>query len=1664
MGDALDLVSGSRNKFVFVHNNFLGGEIEQVINNVTQVITNTGIRTQISVVGQEVELFEICRSSIRGTSACIAAAVFHSSPTEGPGGNWNYTLRADDALERKVDVNSKNNDAQIYAIPFQHAVDMAISQTSVTTGGSVLTSNAFEYPYTSLSQEERETQIRVHFMSTVINILAVAFFIGMVGVIYHLTGMMVGERETGLSSLLDCMMPNLKRWQPQWVRLLSFHLAFDIVYLPGWLVIAVILKVSIFVNTSIGVLFLFQILAGLSLASMSLLFAVCFHRAQLSGIVSVLVAIILAVLAQAINTSGTAIVAILSLLFPPMTYTFFIIIVAQWERQDEATNLIQAAPENASEVPGIALLFFMLVQAVVYPFIATWVERRIHGTASNNRTVTRSKSVAAVSVTNFSKVYQPSGVSRLLGKLGGAHRQPVLAVNKLSFSALRGQILVLLGANGSGKSTTLEAVAGLAKITSGNIHVNYDRSSGAFGLCPQKNVMWDLLTVEEHVRIMNKLKSTESVDSIAEIRQLIAACDLGHKRGSWSRTLSGGQKRKLQLAMMFTGGSNVCCIDEISSGLDPISRRKIWDILLAERGARSIILTTHFLDEADLLADQIAILSKGVLQAAGTSVELKQELGSGYRVLIYNTSGIPPRRYHGIKSEVQYDQTVYKLKDSAEASKFVEQLEKDGIYDYQVNGPTIEDVFLKVAEEVRTSAPGPNMVLNRRKSSGLTISTYMKEDNAPLELLSGQKISIPMQALVLFRKRFIVLRRNPVPQIAAFLVPVVAAGLVTLFLRHFNKLGCSIEGTTDFSPIQSLASQKKLHLVIGPRSAVPDSTIQLFQSTLWGGGTIGSGQILPQSIHFVDSVDEFNDYMAYNYANVTPGGLFAGTATVPPFFVWKGDGYDWRGRGEVYLATVMQNFLDVVLTQIPISHQYVSFDSPWSPDFGKVLQLMVYFGLACAVYPAFFALYPTIERIRHVRALHYSNGVRPLPLWTAYLAFDFIVILFVSVLATVIFAASADVWYHIAYLFVTLLFYGIASALLSYIISLFARSQLSAFALAAGGQSTMFLLYFLAYIGILTYSPTEKIDAYILVAAFTIGSISPTANLARAMYIALNVFSLDCKGRVLQTNPTLLKIYGQPILYLVLQCVFLFSLLLWLEGGSMVPKFRSKTTVNDVEKKHGSSRFADDMSRPGSLARGLRVDHLTKEFKGNLAVDDVSFQATPGEVYALLGPNGAGKSTTISLVRGDLRPTSGDVFVENISVTKNLVEARQQLGVCPQFDAMDVMTVREHLEFYASIRGVSRPSHNVAEVIRAVGLQSYANRMAHALSGGNKRKLSLGIALMGNPSVLLLDEPSSGMDAASKRIMWRTLASVVPGRSLVLTTHSMEEAGALASRAGIMAGRMLASGTTDDLRRQHGNAYHVHLVHSDAPDTSRQDMLRMRNWVLEHFPSADVETKPYHGQLRFSVPIDSLVTSQTSRTIIAENTATQPFSQAEGEGGDADPLPETRQSTMLSNPATEPPKTPVFSRTSTFSERSSAISPITASISRIGFPSPSKETPPLPPLPPSLPESLSSSSRLPRSTLESWIARARNSSTAIGPRLTTRDRYNDAGPAAINQPDGGSSSNRPSIAALFGALENAKDELGFEYYSVSETTLDQVFLAIVGKYQVSGEDDKGMRD
>ena len=991
--DALSSGNG-RDTVAFVNNGFTGGDINNVISNVAAQVRSAGKKVQI--LAQEEELITICKGSIRGVSRCYGAAVFYGSPTEGPGGQWNYSLRADGALGFKINTQKVNNDQEIYAIPLQHTIDFAIASQNTTIDQAAVPSQVNEYPYTSQTQSEHTDSIRRSYMGGITNILAVAFFIAVVGVIYQLVGLMASERELGMTQIIEASMPNQRRWEPQAVRLLATHIAFDIMFLPGWIVIGLITAVGVFSKTNVAILIIFNILSGLSLSSFSIFGAAFFHKAQLSGITTTIVSLLLAVVAQIIGKSGTGAVAVLSLLFPPMNYTFFTILMARWERQNIGTNLVKAAPQNPSTLPGIAFWIFAIVQTLVFPFLGAIVERKLYGTASKGRQLSTGseRSDAAVRLSGFTKCYQPSWWSRKIATRFGKQKETVTAVDRLDLTISQGQIMVLLGANGSGKSTTLEAIAGLNTVTSGTVAVD---GFGGLGICPQRNVLWDSLTAFEHVKIFNRLKSTGAVSSQNEIHELIAACDLDRKIDAQSRHLSGGQKRKLQLSMMFTGGSRVCCVDECSSGVDALARQKLWSILLNERGKRTIIFTTHFLDEADLLSDQIAILSRGVLKAQGSAVELKHRLGGGYRIHVYKTPGeerlLPD---FGIQSKDMFDQTVFTLPDSSQAADFIRQLEMHGIKNYEISSPSIEEIFFNVAEEDVAAAPSMNMPKldkpTTSDSDGRPNPINVLQDkelslvksDPVLSLQTGKRIGLIRQAFTLFRKRWTVVQRNYLPYVAAFLIPVIAAGLVTLFLKDATSPNCNPAGSVTTSQLESLLTQQNYDLVIGPASKFSPQDLARLEATLPGGNSSGSGgsglSSLQSSIHTINgTLDDFNKYIKTFYANVTPGGFFLGDDNAPPTMAYKGD-------GGLELAIITQNWLDNLILNVSISSQYQAFDIPYSPSAGKVLELVVYFGLAMCAYPAFFALYPTLERLRNVRQLHYSNGVRSICLWSAYLA------------------------------------------------------------------------------------------------------------------------------------------------------------------------------------------------------------------------------------------------------------------------------------------------------------------------------------------------------------------------------------------------------------------------------------------------------------------------------------------------------------------------------------------------------------------------------------------------------------------------------------------------------------------------------------------------------
>jgi ATP-binding cassette subfamily A (ABC1) protein 3 len=488
---------------------------------------------------------------------------------------------------------------------------------------------------------------------------------------------------------------------------------------------------------------------------------------------------------------------------------------------------------------------------------------------------------------------------------------------------------------------------------------------------------------------------------------------------------------------------------------------EIWDILLAERGKRTVILTTHFLDEAEFLADHMVIMHEGELKAQGSVSELKNKLGEGYRVhtLPSVQSGAELDEKRTAKETIEEDVEV--LPNPAAAIEAIKALEQQGKTHYQITGPTIEEVFMKLAAQPDIGdVSGHSANFYEHKKIPVSVSVTDVKDEGYVTPTNRQHTSALRQTIILFMKRVSVLRRNPVPSISALLIPVIAAGFVSLLTKGAQNPGCRLIDQVAISDSQNLTKSVKPLITVGPSSALSPSSLDLvfkgFPNTTAQILGAGNGSFL-QAVHLTNSLNDFNAFTTQQQKNITPGGLWLGDESSPATFNYRADiavGGGDTGIIGVYNSILVQNVLNVLLSNTSISTTYAVFDFPWPATTSDNIQFVFYFGLVMAVYPAFFSLYPTRERLKNVRALQYSNGVRPFPLWLAYLLFDFIIVIFVSALITIIFAAtSLAAWYFLGYVFVILLLYGIASILLSYVLSVYSKSQLAAFAFSAGGQA-----------------------------------------------------------------------------------------------------------------------------------------------------------------------------------------------------------------------------------------------------------------------------------------------------------------------------------------------------------------------------------------------------------------------------------------------------------------------------------------------------------------------------------------------------------------------------------------------------------------------------------
>ena len=519
------------------------------------------------------------------------------------------------------------------------------------------------------------------------------------------------------------------------------------------------------------------------------------------------------------------------------------------------------------------------------------------------------------------------------------------------------------------------------------------------------------------------------------------------------------------------------------------------------------------------------------------------------------------------------------------------------------------------------------------------------------------------------------------------------------------------------------------------------------------------------------------------------------------------------------------------------------------------------------------------ERANRSKFLQIVSGVRSMPYWTATFSFDFslwtafvslyIVILQIFKVAPFTGSTGFALW-------ILMLVSGAATLLMVYCWSCKLTTPSSAIGATTSILMLMPIVLLVAWMSTtiimisngLPLSTSETIIVPLIVAIVFVGIFPPLSMIIGSSLLANMIKVLCSMGMKADANALFFKLF---IAVNVLQIVVYASLLLILEAGSKQSITHSKQVLKESVAARDTISLkesdADVQAEHDQVVSGQRNGDLVvakclrQEFSSpktgmvKVAVAGISFSVKKGEVLGILGPNGAGKTSTLSILTSDHMPVSGSCSIAQNDM-QNLDAVRRCIGVCPQHDALFMhMTPTENVYLFARLRGI--PEHSIAQMctnlLRLVRMEPHAHVLCGKLSGGNKRKISLVVSLIGVPPVIFMDEPSSGMDIIAKRFFWRVIEALRNEHAVVLTTHSMEEAESVCSRVGIIVdGKMKCLGSLQRIKSVYGTGYDVQL----KPGQLHQVSL-CKQFMQSQLP-ASILVEEHGTSLKYTIPRETV--------------------------------------------------------------------------------------------------------------------------------------------------------------------------------------------------------------
>nr|XP_005907719.1 PREDICTED: ATP-binding cassette sub-family A member 3-like [Bos mutus] len=1006
------------------------------------------------------------------------------------------------------------------------------------------------------------------------------------------------------------------------------------------------------------------------------------------------------------------------------------------------------------------------------------------------------------------------------------------------------------------------------------------------------------------------VKNIHQKMSSNEINHILSTFDLLEKRDTFSKSLSGGTKRKLSIIIALLGGSKVVILDEPSSGMDPFSRRATWDILQQFKHDRTILLTTHYMDEADILGDRIAIMVKGTLQCCGSSIFLKKTYGAGYHIVMEREPHCDLGKICAI-IESHIPDAILESYLGAELSFILpkehahrfEALFNDlemkkgelGVANFGASITTMEEVFLKVNKladsemeiqsiqsSLSTTQRGQNRNQSRRvlrNHEGLRLNEIANIKFNTGFPLYRQQFHAMFLKRALFNWRSWKLTLLHI-SIILFVTTYLLTTLNLYYIMPAREMDLSQYGRTIVPYSISGNSVLALNII---------NNLEIFLK-------LKNQELQEVQGNVMKHIKESKEYRDFS---LTAFSIEVEKNNTVFTIFFNNEAYHSAATSLAVFDNVLFMSLSGANASIKVSNKpqpLPHYGSNIVPTNGSQVVLCLAFGLAVVI--GSFCLQTVTERATNAKHIQFVSGVYLLTYWLSALLWDLIYFSIACCFLLGVFiycgldAFVAD--FHFLDTMMIFMLYGWSVVPLMYLGSLLFSSSTTAYI-----KLTLFN-YFSTVFSIVTHIVMKFYDNDIPDFTKTLMNnilmVLPSYNFAMSISKFFDDYEVkklcakqfqniyvDCSDSFKKNNVYSFGEHGIAnflissaalglIFLLLLFCLestfwnlknFVFHKIVFNVYKIFMNGKKATDSIHLI-KEYGDKDVINERKRvqkllPRLMAVPLLFNELTKTYYKCpvvKAVRNISLLVPKYECFGLLGLNGAGKTTTFKMLTGEEITTSGVVLIDGINITENIRKIRSRIGYCPQSDPMlGHMTGREVLIMYARLRGVPEPDIGmyVETFLYSMHMETHADKLVCTYSGGNKGKLNTAIALMGKSSVVFLDEPSTGMDPVARRHMWDTVTGICnSGKAIVISSHSMEECEALCTRLAIMVkGKFKCLGSPRHLKNKFGNIYTLTAKINIGDNEDKLE--QFKEFIETNFPG-NIINQDHHGIIGYYIP------------------------------------------------------------------------------------------------------------------------------------------------------------------------------------------------------------------